>query len=100
MPAYYFLDVLEVTDPEKLEKYREGVLETVERYGGRYLTVGGNCEVVEGDWNPTFPVLIEFPDMEQARRWYNADDYKDLKALRLASTRGNGVFIEGTGFRR
>ena len=100
MPAYCFFDVLEVTDPEKLERYREGVLATVRRHGGRYLTVGGRCDVVEGQWQPVFPVLIEFPSLEQAHRWYDAEEYRDLKALRLAATRGNAVFIEGTAFKR
>jgi uncharacterized protein (DUF1330 family) len=94
------LDVLEVTDPEKMERYRDGVLATVEQYGGRYLTVGGQTAVVEGNWHPVFPVLIEFPSLEQARRWYDAEEYRELKAMRLAATRGNGVFIEGNDFRR
>jgi uncharacterized protein (DUF1330 family) len=98
MAAYCFFDVHEVTDPEKMERYRAGVLSTVERYGGRYLTVGGKVDVVEGDWQPVFPVLIEFPSLEQAHRWYDSEEYRDLKALRLAATRGNAVFIEGKEF--
>lgn len=100
MAAYCFFDVLEVTDAEKLEEYRAGVLATVERYGGRYLTVGGRSDVVEGEWRPAFPVLIEFPGLERAHEWYDSEEYRDLKALRLAATRGNAVFIEGTEFRR
>jgi uncharacterized protein (DUF1330 family) len=100
MSAYFFLDMLEVTDPEKLEQYRDGVLATVERYGGRYLTVGGQTEVVEGDWRPTFPVLIEFPNLAQARRWYDAEEYRALKTMRLAATKGHAVFIEGNEFKR
>jgi uncharacterized protein (DUF1330 family) len=45
-------------------------------------------------------VLIEFPDLETAHRWYDSEEYRELKALRLAATKGNAVFIEGTGFRR
>lgn len=97
MPAYGFFDVLEVTDGEKLERYRQGVDATVERYGGRYLSVGGSCEVVEGTWRPVFPVIIEFPSLAHARRWYASAEYRDLKALRLSATRGNAVFIDGTG---
>ena len=100
MAAYCFFDVLEVVDAEKLERYRDGVLSTVESYGGRYLTVGGQCDVVEGEWRPVFPVLIEFPSLEQAHRWYDAEEYRELKALRLAATKGNAVFIEGNEFRR
>jgi uncharacterized protein (DUF1330 family) len=98
MRAYFFLDVLKVTDPEKMEKYREGVLATVQQHGGRYLTVGGRYDVVEGEWRPVFPVLIEFPSLQHAHSWYDSDAYRDLKALRLAATRGNAVFIEGTHF--
>ncbi len=41
MAAYCFFDMYEVTDPEKLEQYRSGVLATVKRYGGEYVLVGG-----------------------------------------------------------
>jgi uncharacterized protein (DUF1330 family) len=98
MPAYFVLDMLEVTEPEKLEKYREVVLATVQRYGGRYLTVGGQCDVLEGAWRPVFPVIIEFPTLEQAHRWYESDEYRAPKALRLASTKGNAVLIDGKAF--
>jgi uncharacterized protein (DUF1330 family) len=100
MPAYFFLDMLEVTEPAKLESYRQNVLATVERHGGRYLTVGGRCDVLEGEWRPVFPVLIEFPGLKEARRWYESEEYRGLKALRLAATRGNAVFIEGNEFGR
>ena len=95
MAAYYFVDVFEVTNQAKLEKYREGVFATVELYGGRYVVLGGECEVVEGDWRPTFPVMIEFPSVEQAKRWYASQEYEPLLKLRLESTRGNALFIEG-----
>ena len=98
MPAYGFFDVLEVTDAGKLEQYRQAVAATVEQHGGRYLSVGGACEIVEGTWRPAFPVLIEFPSLEHARRWYGSEAYRDLKTLRLAATRGNAVFIDGSGF--
>ncbi len=98
MAAYCFFDVHEIIAPDKMARYRAGVLATVEQYGGRYLTVGGKCDVIEGDWQPTFPVIIEFPSLEQAHRWYGSEEYRDFKALRLAATRGNAVFIEGNEF--
>jgi uncharacterized protein (DUF1330 family) len=94
MAAYCFFDMYEVTDPEKLEQYRSGVLATVKRYGGQYVLVGGKCDIVEGNWRPTFPVLIEFPSMEAAYSWYNSQEYAPLKALRQSGTRNNVVFME------
>lgn len=94
MPAYCFFDVLEVTDPEKLERYRNGVLKTVELYGGRYLLVGGKCDIVEGQCRPGLPVLIDFPSLEQAHPWYDSNEYRELKALRLSATKCKPVFME------
>lgn len=84
MPAYFSLDMLEVTDPAALETYRQVVFATVQRYGGRYLTVGGKSDVAEGTWRPTFAVLIEFPSLDHAKRWYGSDEYRAPKAMRLA----------------
>jgi uncharacterized protein (DUF1330 family) len=94
MAAICFFDIVEVKDPEAIERYREGVLATVEHYGGRYRVVGGQCDVVEGSWRPTFPVLLEFPSLADAHRWYDSVEYRELKALRLGATTGNAVFLE------
>jgi uncharacterized protein (DUF1330 family) len=39
--------------------------------------------------------MLEFPTMEQARRWYDSEDYRELKQLRLAATVSNGFFMAG-----
>ena len=98
MAAYFFVDVLEVTDPVRMQAYRAGVLPTVERHGGRYLTVGGKVDAIEGNWRPVFPVLIEFPSLEHAHGWYDSEEYRGLKALRLEATRGYGAIIDGAEF--
>jgi len=95
MAAYFLFDLVQVIDAARLEEYKKKVGAVVEKFGGRYLVVGGQPEVVEGDWHPAFPVLIEFPSGEQARRWYNSDDYRELKELRMAASSGSAVFLEG-----
>jgi uncharacterized protein (DUF1330 family) len=70
------------------------VLATVKQYGGRYLVLGGTCEGVEGSWRPVNPVLIRFPSLDQAYKWYNSEEYKELKVLRLAGSKGDAVFME------
>jgi uncharacterized protein (DUF1330 family) len=95
MSAYCIFDIREIVDREKMAKYREGVAPTVERFGGRYLALGGPFDVVEGDWRPVFPVIIEFPSLEEAHRWYRSEEYAALLDLRLQGSRGTAVFIEG-----
>jgi hypothetical protein len=57
--------------------------------------VGGQMDAVEGSWRPAFPVLIEFPSLEQAHRWYDSEEYRELKELRLTATKGHAVFMAG-----
>jgi uncharacterized protein (DUF1330 family) len=68
---------------------------TVEKYGGRFLVRGGQIQTLEGDWKPKRIVVTEFPSIEQARRWYDSEEYRPLKALRSRSARGSVVLVDG-----
>ena len=95
MSAYCFFDLREINDQAKVEQYLAGVAATVAQYGGRCLVLGGESHLVEGDWQPVYPVIIEFGDSAQAQLWYASPEYAPLKALRLAGSRSNAVFLEG-----
>lgn len=95
MAAYCYFDILEIKDEHKMEIYKEHVLTTVDQYGGRYLVIGGPCDLVEGSNKPNFPVVIEFPGMDRAYHWYHSEEYKSLKALRKEAVEANAVFIQG-----
>ena len=95
MSAYFLFENLEVVDPRKLEEYKQRVGPVVESFGGRYRVMGGPTTVFEGDWEPRFPVIIEFASAENARAWYESDQYRELKALRQSAVVCNGVLIEG-----
>ena len=95
MSAYFFFDNLKVSDAGKLEDYAVKTRPVVEAFGGRYKVVGGPATVLEGDWKPSYPVIIEFDSMEDARAWYDSDEYAELKALRQSAVTCNGVLIEG-----
>ena len=85
MAAYVIVE-LEVTDPARFEDYRKAVPATVETYGGRYLIRSRKVEAVEGAWSPGVFVVLEFPTLERAKEWWSSEEYRPLKALRLASS--------------
>ena len=95
MSAYILFDNLTVTNPEVLETYKSKVGELVEKHQGKYVVLGGKTRVVEGSVAPRYLVMIQFPSLEIAENWYNSDEYKGLKALRLSATTSTGVIIEG-----
>jgi len=94
MPAYVIVDVT-VTDPVVMEEYRKHVPATLAKYGGRFIVRGGAHQTVEGEWKPNRLVVLEFPSMEQAKRWYDSEEYREPKAMRLRAGRANLVMVEG-----
>jgi uncharacterized protein (DUF1330 family) len=94
MPAYFILD-LDVHNPAGMREYLERVPGTMTKYGGRYIVRGGQFEVVEGDWQPARVVMLEFPSMEQAKRWYGCEEYGEMKAARLKAAKTSMVLVEG-----
>ena len=93
--AAYVIASIEVTDPELYAEYRAQVLPTVERHGGRFLVRGGASEVLEGSWQPQRVVVLEFPDLDSARRWYSSDEYRPLIDLRGRASDGHLLLVEG-----
>ena len=94
MAAYVIVDI-EVTDPAGFDEYRQRVPATLAAHEGRFLVRGGALEVVEGSWRPRRLVVLEFPSLAQARRWYDSEEYREPKAMRLRTSKGNIVFVEG-----
>lgn len=95
MKGYCVFDNLQVHNVEKLEEYKKRVLPVVEKYDGRYIVLGGEFKVVEGNAKPTYMVVIEFPSYEIAQEWYNSQEYQEVKAIRLSAVEANGYIIAG-----
>lgn len=93
--AGYVIVQLDVHDVEAFERYRGQVGPTIEQYGGRYLVRGGRMERLEGDEPLPRCVVLEFPSYEQARAWYDSDEYAAPKALRHSASRANTILVEG-----
>ncbi|HZS85570.1 MAG TPA: DUF1330 domain-containing protein [Stellaceae bacterium] len=94
MPAYFIVEV-EVTDPAAYERYKPLAGASVARHGGKFLVRGGRAETLEGGWEPKRIVVLEFPSMEAARRFYDSPDYQEALKLRLAASRSKAILVEG-----
>lgn len=94
MSAYVIVDI-EVTDPVGYEEYKKMAQAAVVLYGGRYLARGGPNETLEGDWRARRLVILEFPSVEQARKWHDSPEYAPALALRNRTARANMVVVEG-----
>jgi uncharacterized protein (DUF1330 family) len=96
MPAYVIACVTDAWDQDKLVEYRDRNTDAVAKHGGRFVARGGRHEILEGDYTPMRIVIIEFPDLDAARGWYDSDDYAPLRELRRSASVTNIVAVEGT----
>lgn len=94
MTALVMID-LTVRDLPEMTRYEGAAIALAGRFGGRPLVKELHPEIVEGQWSPTWLVVLEFPDRKVVRDFYNAPDYQPLKALRQTAATSNGVIVVG-----
>ncbi len=94
MAAYVIAEV-NVTNPDLFGEYRQLVAPTVKKYGGHFIVRGGAVETKEGGWSPKRIVVIEFPSIDQARKWYHSPEYAPALAMRLKAAETKLIFVEG-----
>ncbi len=90
----YVIGEIEVTDQGVYDQYRGQVLATIEKFDGRFLVRGGKAEGLEGA-PPKRMVVLEFPSVDQARKWYRSPEYAPLITLRQKGSKGRLVLVEG-----
>ncbi len=84
MPAY-LVAFVEIHDRKRFANdYVPGIPASLEPYGGRILAACDEPKALEGAVPPGRAVILEFPDPESARKWYESDAYAPLLALRLS----------------
>lgn len=96
MPAYAIAHLRTVDVNAEIVSYLERIDETLEPYEGRFLVHGKIPEVIEEPF-PGVVVVIEFPDLELARGWYESPGYQAILPLRTENSDGSAVLLEGVG---
>ncbi|MFC4453782.1 DUF1330 domain-containing protein [Deinococcus sonorensis] len=94
MPAYVMVNT-RVSDPTRIQLYRDLAEQSVKQFGGTYLARGGHLRVLEGTYHPERMVLLEFPTLERAQAWYASDAYAEARRARAGIAEFEMVLVEG-----
>ena len=94
MTAYAVAHMRRVTMGPPIVEYLERIDATLAPFGGQFIVHGGDFELLEGSW-PGNLIVIEFPDREQARAWYDSDAYQAIVALRTDNSDSDVIMIDG-----
>ena len=94
--AAYLMAEAKVTDPAAYETYKRLAQVAIAQYGGRYLVRGGAVDVLEGQWTPPQRlVLVEFPSVEQAKKFYDSPEYRAARDARATAADMNMLVVAG-----
>lgn len=96
MPAYV-IALVDVADPEGYKEYVARVPATVAAFGGRFVVRAPGPELLEGGPAPGRAVVLEFPDLDAARRWHASPEYAPLMKLRQRFSKGTLLLVPGYG---
>ena len=75
-------------------EYVAALPDILRKFGGRYVTRGGQTSIVEGS-TKSRAVILEFPSYQAAMDCYKSPEYARAKALRNAHAESDLIVIEG-----
>jgi uncharacterized protein (DUF1330 family) len=81
MPAYVVV-LAKIKNPEKLAEYSKAAGPIVAKYEGKFVTRAPIVESLTKNADYERFVLIEFPNPDLPRIWYNSPEYQALIPLR------------------
>ncbi len=94
MSAYIIVDV-KIHNSRAYEEYKKLTPASIAAYKGTFVVRGGVTESLEGDWEPGRIVIVEFPDLEKAKQWWNSTEYANAKLIRQGAATTKMILVEG-----
>jgi len=96
MGALMFIQA-EITDPEQFLEYAKRAPELIAKHGGRYRSMRGAVEQLEGKPDNRKIVVSEWPSMEVAKAFWDSPEYQALKKIREGAAEIDVHIVEITG---
>jgi uncharacterized protein (DUF1330 family) len=94
MPKAYLVAHIRVHDREMFEEFRRMSGTAIADHGGRVLVRNPEPELREGNLRGTV-MLIEFDDIQAARRFYESDAYTAARRVRERAAETDLLLVEG-----
>jgi len=88
----YLISEIDVTDPKAYEPYKTAASAAIARHGGKYIVRGGKTLSLEGA-PPKRMIVLEFPDIEAAKRFHESVEYQAAIPLRKKASANSRLFV-------
>ena len=95
MPGYIIATLNSIKDPETFAAYQKSASTIFPQYGGRFLLNSQEVEILDGDWNPSGVVVVEFESYELAKTFYYSSEYQAIIRQRFNSSDSAVIMTNG-----
>ena len=94
MAKGYLIANIRVNDKEIFEKFKSMATPLISEYGGKLLVRTPDVDRREGDVTGLV-ILLEFPNVEMARKFYESEAYTAAKLVREGGSSTDLCLVEG-----
>lgn len=78
-----------------MEEYFAKIPRVVADHKGKFLVRGGDPELLEGENPlPDAAFIIQFPDRNHAKAFWNSDEFQTLAVLRRSGSTLNSILVD------
>lgn len=95
MAKGYVLFSETINDQEGYDAYLQKALPTVFASGGRPIVAQDGPETIEGNWQASRIVVLEFESVDAAHKWYKSPAYQAVIGERQRSADAMAVIVSG-----
>ena len=91
--TYVVVTIKQIKDLEAFREYATKVAPIIERYGGKYVAVDKTPDVRSGEWPFVRTVIVAYPNIAAARKWYDSPEYQEITPIRLRAIEANIAMV-------
>jgi uncharacterized protein (DUF1330 family) len=91
--AYLVVTIKEILDQAAFDEYAEKVRPILGKFQGRWTAIEPQHITRAGAWPYVRTVIVEFPTMGDAQRWYDSPEYREIIPLRQRAIDANIVMV-------
>jgi uncharacterized protein (DUF1330 family) len=92
--SVYIIARFKIHDRAGYDRYEENFMQVFEPFGGTMLSVDEEPIALQGTFDFTRSVLMEFPSAEAAMAWMTSPEYKEIAKHRLEASIGEAIMVK------
>jgi uncharacterized protein (DUF1330 family) len=94
MPVY-IINNMTIHDRAEYDAYLRAFMDVFRKFNGQVLAAQDAPSPLEGTWPYDRTIVLSFPSHEDAARWYESPEYKEIVIHRFNGTTSNVVILDG-----